>query len=45
MIAKPIIANMIQGIQEPWIVVEIWFIGNLNVPTIMPIKKAIVADS
>ena len=38
-------AKIMHGIHEPWIVEVIFIIGNLNVPTIIPIKNAIVADS
>ena len=33
------------GIHEPLTVADIFIKGNLNVPSMMPIKKAIVADS
>ena len=43
--ANAINARIMHGIQEPCIVAVIFITGNLNVPTIIPIKNAIVADS
>ena len=43
--ANAIMASIMQGIHDPWTVVAIFIIGNLNVPTIIPIKNAIVVDS
>ena len=43
--ANAINARIMHGIQEPCIVAVIFITGNLNVPTIIPIKNAIVANS
>ena len=40
-----ITARIMHGIHDPLTVEVIFINGNLNVPSIIPIKKAIVADS